>query len=110
MRSSVLALYIALAAACATAGCDDEVEPTKSTPSTDAGSDSTVTPPGDAGGGDVQQPNTDGGDGGTGPIEFTDYVKDLILNKTADNSTPDDPETKTFKDSEDPNAFPGTFF
>ena len=48
-----------------------------------------------------------GGDGG--PIEFTDFVNDLIKNKTASNTSPETVSDKTFKDSMNPAAFSSLF-
>jgi hypothetical protein len=50
-----------------------------------------------------------GGAGGGTTLEFTDYVKDLIVNKTSSTTLPDDFTTKTFKDSMNPAAFTSLF-
>jgi len=52
---------------------------------------------------------TAGAGGSAGPIEFTDFVNDLIKNKTAPNTTPESLNEKTFKDSMNPAAFSTLF-
>lgn len=52
-----------------------------------------------------------GSDGGApeGPLEFTDFVNDLIKTKTAENNRPETIDDKTFKDSMNPAAFDPLF-
>jgi len=52
---------------------------------------------------------SDGGDGPAEAVEFTDFVKDLILNKTSSTTLPETLDDKTFKDSMNPAAFDGFF-
>ena len=59
---------------------------------------------GGAGGG-----GTAGAGGNAGPIEFTDFVNDLIKNKTSSTTTPETINDKTFKDSMNPAAFNSLF-
>jgi len=50
-----------------------------------------------------------GGLGGAAAIEFTDFVNDLILNKTSSITQPETINDKTFKDSMSPTAFDPLF-
>ena len=95
---SLLATLVGTTATIAGCGGDDTAVPL------DAGRDVVVAPDGgpmDANGGDA----TDGG-----PLEFTTFVKQLILTQTMDNTMPTTTEDKTFVDSKDPKAFPPSFF
>jgi acetyl-CoA carboxylase alpha subunit len=50
-----------------------------------------------------------GGLGGAAAIEFTDFVNDLIMNKTSSTTRPETIDDKTFKDSMSPTAFDPLF-
>jgi hypothetical protein len=111
-NTSLLVLLLAVATSGGViAGCSDD-DPVNAAPKADAGGTTDGPGPGfDAG------PGADSGSGGDAQVDtdagllFTDYVKDLIVNHTADNTVPDDPEAKTFNpDPEDPTAFPASFF
>jgi len=52
---------------------------------------------------------TAGAGGNAGPLEFTDFVNDLIKNKTASNTSPETLNDKRFTDSMDPAAFMSLF-
>ena len=86
-------------------GCGDDDVAATPVPGADSG-----------GGGDDGGTKPDGVAPDTGPPDaggllFTDYVKDLVQNHTADNTAPDDVMSKTFlPDPEDPNAFASGFF
>lgn len=111
-----LLFLLGIVAACggAIAGCgDDDVESMPPT-GTDSGTATDGPGPGtDTGIGfdsGLIDARTDAADAG---LLFTEYTKDLILNHTADNTTPDNVEAKTFlADPEDPSAFslPANFF
>jgi hypothetical protein len=64
---------------------------------------------GSDGGTDSGEVGSDGGDGPAEAVEFTDFVKDLILNKTSPTTLPETLDDKTFKDSMSPAAFDGFF-
>lgn len=116
-RNTSLFVFLLALSACglgAMAGCGDDEKPATPAEGNDGGSTTDGPGPGtdggnpgnDGGGGDAS--NTDAADAG---LLFTDYVKDLIQNHTADNTTPDDPYAHTFlPDPEDPSAFPASFF
>src|SRR3569832_1967297 len=52
---------------------------------------------------------TAGAGGNAGPLEFTDFVNDLIKNKTASNTSPETLNDKRFTASLDPAAFMSLF-
>lgn len=105
-----LLLVLGTVVACGIAGCDGDENATPAPPGSDGGAEGSVTP-GDGSTNNDGNVQTDAqADTNTGPQEFTAYVKDLIENQTSSTSAPDDFTTKTFVDSEDPNAFPASFF
>lgn len=74
------------------------------------GSDGGSTDAGGTDGGSGGAMGTDGGDGpAQGPLEFTDFVNDLIKNKTAANNRPETIDDKMFKDSMNRAAFDSLF-
>ena len=102
----VLLLGSALMLAMGLAGCP----PGHSNQDTDGGSGGGGG--GGAGGGGGGGAETDGGnDGGTdGGLEFTAFVRWLIDTQTLETSLPATTEDKVFIDSQDPAAFPASFF
>lgn len=116
MRRSVILMLVASLAIAggALAGCgDDEVAATPSPGSDGGGGDSGTTADGGGttDGGTTDSGTTDSGTDGSTALLFTDYVKDLVQTKTADNTPPDDVMSKSFlPDPEDPAAFPASFF
>lgn len=84
-----------------------------------SGDTGTTYPPVPAGGldGGYGDPDagTGGPDGGTdggvsGNTELTDFVRNLIVNQTADDNLPTTTEDKPLVDSEPADAFPPSFF
>lgn len=91
-------LALSLGVGACNCGTDPDPDPI---PGTDGGQ-------GDGGSNGDGGTDTDGGGGGN--LEFTDFVRDLIENHTADDTLPVTTEDKTFVDSEDPDAFEPAFF
>lgn len=94
---------VVLATGAMMVGCggDDNTD----NPAKDGGGDVVVT--GDGG------PGSDGSvvdanDGG--PLEFTEFAKELILTQTSDKTIPATTEDKVFVDSHTGAAFPPSFF
>lgn len=112
----ILALGVLLASVALT-GCDED-EPTNADASTEI--DSGVrSDGGDAAGfPDADVPQPDGGidagtDGGTPPgdggVTFSDFVHDLIINRTSSSASPVDLPNPDLPDNEDPASYDDLF-
>ena len=100
---STLLLAIATASvSLALAACtgDDDVTPGTGA---DASVDNNQPPP--------PPPPADGGDGGGTCLELSDFVLDIVRNKTADNNKPETIDDKVFctPDKEDPKLYNALF-
>lgn len=80
-----------------------------------SGDTGTTYPPVPAGGLDAGSVTPDAGTGGpdggiSSDTELTDFVRNLIVNQTADDNLPTTTEDKPLVDSEPADAFPPSFF
>lgn len=100
MRSlRAMACLLTLGATLAYTGCSDDDDPKP-----DGG-----TPP-DSGTPDAGPPDAGTPDAGPTAIEFTTFVRELILNQTNETGSPVTLDDKTFVDTEPADAFPPSFF
>lgn len=101
------AIGAALCAALTSCGGDDDYDFSKKP---DAGVDVTTLPPAPP---PPPPPQADAGDAEAAPgpcIELSDFVLDIVRNKTAETTLPEDLDDKTFcADKEDPKAYSTLF-